>query len=406
MSRRAGSRTDRSSTRDTIPPVRVIHVITGLGVGGAERLLVDHLQHTRHEARVISLVPGGAFAQQIRELGIPVIELSMNGNRDIQAVFRLAHLIRAAQPDVVHVHLYRALLFGRVSARIAGVRAIIATEHSAQANETERRPATAPVKVLYRFAELMGQLTIAVSAETKRILEQHWGIPAGRIAVVPNAVDVQRLRAWLPERDNERRRLGMTPDDVVVVTVGRLAPGKHTDKVVDAIAELLQRTTESWRLVIVGDGVDREQVDRAVSRHGLGSRITILGELENVAPILAAADVYVSASTAETFGISYLEAYCMGLPLVYRTGPSIEVIDQVSPEVRTVHVGESDSLAEGIVKARELGRDTRPLPSEAMNIIDITGFARNVDQLEESVIPTRSPAGWVVELTHDHQMKD
>ena len=119
--------------------MRVLHIVTGLASGGAERqlhLLLRHLPpHQRCE--VLTLTNPGTVADALRADGVTVHHLAMRGNRDLGALPRLVRLVRAGRYDLVHTHLYRAQLYGRLAARLAGVRAVVSTEHSLHAGVIE-----------------------------------------------------------------------------------------------------------------------------------------------------------------------------------------------------------------------------------------------------------------------------
>src|SRR4051812_14668488 len=126
--------------------MKVLHVITGLDVGGAEvqlSMLLRHMAEGAADAEVVTLTNAGAVADAIRADGFQVTDLGMRGNRDLRALPRLVRLIRAGGFDLVHTHLYRACVYGRVAARLAGVRAVVATEHSLGDTQMEGRRLTA-----------------------------------------------------------------------------------------------------------------------------------------------------------------------------------------------------------------------------------------------------------------------
>ncbi|MBK3590509.1 glycosyltransferase, partial [Streptomyces sp. MBT57] len=105
--------------------MRALHVITGLGVGGAEQQLRLLLRHLPAECDVVTLTNPGPVADGLRADGVRVVHLGMRGNRDLSAVGRLTRLIRDGRYDLVHTHLYRACVYGRIAARLAGVRAAV-----------------------------------------------------------------------------------------------------------------------------------------------------------------------------------------------------------------------------------------------------------------------------------------
>ena len=100
--------------------MKVLHVITGLAAGGAETQLRLLLRHSRTDADVVALYNAGVVAEQLRRDGVLVTDLAMRSNRQVGAVLELAGLMRQGRYDVVHTHLYRACLYGRVAAKMAG----------------------------------------------------------------------------------------------------------------------------------------------------------------------------------------------------------------------------------------------------------------------------------------------
>ena len=129
--------------------MKVLHVITGLGVGGAELQLRAILQQTRHDADVVTLYNPGPVADMIRSDGNGVRSLGMQSNTQLSALIRLRRIIRAGRYDVVHTHLYRSQIYGRPAAWLAGTPVVLSTEHSIGETHLERREMTRPVQALY-----------------------------------------------------------------------------------------------------------------------------------------------------------------------------------------------------------------------------------------------------------------
>lgn len=368
--------------------LRVAHIVTGLRAGGAERLLVDHAAHTRHQVEVIALAHEGVMADRLRALGVPVHCVWMTHNRDLRAVQRLTRILRQTRPDVVHVHLYRALLFGRLSARLAGIKAIVATEHSAAPEATERRPATRRVKAMYRIAERWGRLTIAVSAETRDVLIRHWGLDAARVTVIPNGVDVQAMTPTPSARAACRARLGIPEQHRVLVTTGRLSQGKHVDRLIDAVARLtVGEGRRDVDLLVVGDGDLRTQLIQHAAELGVCDQVRFIGEVADVLPYLACADVYVSASEYETYGISIVEAYVSGLPVVYHNSPAAADLARVADGGRLQRSSpEPAALAEAILAALQLPVGPQHVEAAVRRLVDVAAVCQRIDDAEESVL--------------------
>lgn len=298
--------------------MRVLHIITGLGVGGAEQQLRLLLRYQGWPARVVTLTNAGAVADGIRRDGGQVDDLGMRGNRDVAALPRLVRLIRAGRYDLVHTHLYRACVYGRLAARLAGVPRIVATEHSLGPELIEGRPLTTGVRRLYLASERLGAVTVAVSgAVAKRLVG--WGVPAGRVVVVPNGVEAGRYRFDPGRRAALRRELGIAPDAFVIGTVGRLIAGKRLDVLLRALPRL-----DRAILLVVGDGPARAELAAVAARAGVAGRVVFAGERDDVPGLLSAMDTLASASPAETFGLAILEGLAAGLPVRYVSCPALD----------------------------------------------------------------------------------
>lgn len=278
--------------------MRVLHVITGLGVGGAELQLRSVLQHTRHDAEVVALYNPGEVAEMISRDGVRVHDLGMTGNTEIAALLRLWKLIRRGGYDVVHTHLYRACIYGRLAARLAGVPVVVATEHSIGRTHLERRRMTRGVQALYLGTDLCSDATIAVSDTVADRLVQ-WGVQQDKITTIPNGVDFGRVAFDESHRARIRAEFGVADGARVVGVLGRLDPNKRFDLVIEAMAPMLDATT---RLLIVGEGPDRGRLEGVVREHGLSERVVFTGERHDVAAMLSALDLFVASSDQETFG--------------------------------------------------------------------------------------------------------
>lgn len=258
--------------------MRVLHIITGLGIGGAEQQLRLLLGQLPTDSAVVTLTNPGAVARGITADGFPVTDLAMSGNRDLGALPRLTRLIRDGRYDLVHTHLYRACVYGRLAARLAGVRTVVATEHSLGAHRIEGRPLTAGTRALYLGSERLGTATVAVSTTVAHRLRR-WGVPRDRIHVVPNGIDVPRFAFDETVRNKARAELGLPADAFVVGGVGRLSPGKRFDILVRAVA-----ARPGARLLLVGEGPEGDRLRSLAGELGAADRVLLHGACEDPPP--------------------------------------------------------------------------------------------------------------------------
>ncbi|MFD7326977.1 glycosyltransferase [Streptomyces sp. NPDC059875] len=369
--------------------MKVLHIITGLGIGGAEQQLRLLLRHLPVRNEVVTLTNPGAVARGITSDGVPVVHLGMAGNRDLGALPRLAGIVRQGRYDLVHTHLYRACVYGRIAARLAGVRAVLATEHSLGDTQIEGRPLSAGTRALYRATERLGTSTVAVSPSVARRLEK-WGVAPSRIHVVPNGIDRARFGHDEDARRMTRKVLGLPEDAFVVGGVGRLTPGKRFDRLVRAVASVPEA-----RLLLVGEGEERERLLAVARECGAAGRVLLAGACEDPPSVtstgpalpsfLAAMDVFVSTSPDETFGLAVVEALAAGLPVLYVACPAVDDLPpDAAPGARRIgaSVPELISALRGIRDAR-LARLPQP---EAARRYDIAHSAQQLMSLYEQAV--------------------
>ncbi|MGW3939087.1 glycosyltransferase [Streptomyces phaeochromogenes] len=363
--------------------MKALHVITGLGVGGAEQQLRLLVRHLPVDCDVVTLTNPGAVAEDLTADGVRVMHLGMHGNRDLSALPRLVREIRGGRYDVVHTHLYRACVYGRIAARLAGVRAVVATEHSLGDSQMEGRRLTSGVRALYLASERLGRSTVAVSPTVAERLRR-WGVPGPRIEVVPNGIDVARFRFDADRRESTRRRLGLPQGAYVVGGVGRLTAGKRFEVLVRALAEL---PDDVW-LLLVGGGPEENVLRRTAQAAGVADRVLFTGERPNTeaAPggsgldlpsLIGAMDTLASPSAEEAFGLAVVEALAAGLPVLYVSCPAVDDLPpSAAPFARRVQGG-ADSFVRALRQVRAQGPGPRSAPEAAHHY----SIARSADRL-------------------------
>jgi len=365
--------------------VKVLHVITGLGVGGAELQLWSVLRHTRHDADVVTLYNPGAVADRMQGDGVIVRDLGMRRNTELAALLRLRKIIRDGGYDVVHAHLYRACVYARPAAWLARTTAVVTSEHSIGETHIERRRMTSGVRALYLGTDLFSNATIAVSRAVSERLVQ-WGVPARKITVIPNGVDFDRVAFDADARARVRKELGVDDASFVVGVLGRLDPIKRYHLVIEAAAPLLG---DGRKLLIVGDGDERARLEQVARDHGAQGDVIFAGERHDVGAMLSALDLFVASSSQETFGLSVLEALANGLPALYTTCPAL---DDVPTDRATQVAGTVDDLRAGLEAAMRAQPGSREPDGEVYQRYGIAAVASRIDDLYEQLAGTSSAA--------------
>jgi glycosyltransferase involved in cell wall biosynthesis len=356
-------------------PLRVLHIITGLAAGGAEeqlRLLLPRLAEHGVSSEVAVFYHAGSVAQALRAEGIAVTDLHSPGFWDRRAVARLSGLIRAGGYDMVHTHLFRSGLHGRIAARRAGVRTLVHTEHSLNPVLIEGRRRNPAIDRLYCWAERRGTVTVAVSDAVAHELSE-LGVRPERIRVLPNGIDPAQLAYDPKERAAFRAEHGLAEDDFVVLCLGRLAASKRLDLAIEAVAEVSAARRPNVCLLVVGAGEELAALT-GLAEQRLPGRAVFTGELpgSRLAAALSASDLLLSPSPEETFGMAVLSAAAVGLPVAFASCPALSELGLVELDAQ-----ESAQPA----PARSEAGQTGPAPTGSPQAEPTTAGADRVKQL-------------------------
>lgn len=366
-------------------PLRVVQVITSLPTGGAERQLELLVGRTHEHTTTIALYEGGPVADSMRAAGHQVDVLGMRGWRRVVAPVRLARQLRRLRPDVVHVHLLAAQLWGIPAARLARVPVVVSSEHSLMRDTIEGRPHTRWLRGVYRLLERLTTRTVAVSATTAERLRD-WGVPASKIAVSDNGIDFGALELDPAGRAALRHELGLAPDTTVIGAVGRLDPVKRIDLVLHACAPLLR---DGAALIVAGSGGLRPELEALAARLGVAGSVHWLGSRGDMTTVLSAMDVLVSASADETFGMAVVEALGNGLPVAFVECPALEELSSVP--LHAHHIArttdeqvDADALRDGVRQALAIGR--APVPAELRERYGVVAATRRMEALHAQLV--------------------
>lgn len=332
------------------PPLQVHALIDGLGCGGAQLLLADfaelaplagvtltvgYLRDERDDAALVRL----------KEAGVAPVLVGVSrllGPTDLRRVRRHVARIR---PSLVHTHLKYADVLGGISARSLGI-PVVSTLHEATWRGTRRERARQRVAGLTRRA--CADRIIAVSeAARSSYLATGWDRP-NRLMTVYNGI---RPHDRVEARDQARARFGLGPSDVVLLMLSALRPEKAHDVALKTFA-LLSRRFPQLRLLIVGDGPRRAEVERLAGEFGSG--VVMAGYQADVASPLAAADVLLHPSHIEAFPTALLEAMAASVPIVATAVGGIpEILGEAGAGVLVPPPPEVDRLAAAITPLLE-----------------------------------------------------
>jgi glycosyltransferase involved in cell wall biosynthesis len=291
-------------------PVRVLHVVKGLGPGGAERLLVSmasvaDTSHVHHE--VGYLLPWKAhLVPELEALGVPVHLLaSRGGMKDPTWVVRLRRMARDF--DVVHLHSPAVAAIARPVLRSLRRRpALASTEHNVWGSHA------VTTRVLNALTLPLDDIRWAVSEE---VISSSWTPWRGRTEVLVHGIPREPLQQRRRERLHVRTEQEWAERDVVVTVVANMRAHKDYPTLFEAAALALVDEPR-LRFVSIGQGPLEAELRALLRTWNLGDRFVMLGYHSDPAAVLAGSDVFTLSSRHEGLPISLLEAMALGLPPV------------------------------------------------------------------------------------------
>lgn len=343
--------------------MRVVHVIVGLNIGGAELMLKRLIDsHSRHHSgvnhAVISLTDQGVLGDQLNKQGASVYCLGMTSIFSGPATFfKLRKLLRELRPDVVHTWMYHADLLGGLAAGSLGLRNIIWCIRS-----TDIHKGGSKVTLLIRklCAWLSGRLpcVIVCAADASRQVHEAVGYASDKMQVIPNGFELDKL---LPTESNGTRvrdELGIGHDCKLVVSVGRYNPVKDHKTFIEAAGKVAAHR-DDVNFMLVGRDLERSnsQLMALIDATGEADAFYLLGERNDVPACLQASDVFCLHSATEGFPNVLAEAMAVGLPCITtNVGDAAYLLN--NPEW-VVPAASPDNLAEKLNGLLSLSYDNR-----------------------------------------------
>jgi len=301
---------------------KILFVITGLAVGGAETQLVrvaTRLRQRGWDVRVVTLMPPRAYVDVLEQAGIPVTTLGIRNKRPpLRPIWRLARIIRESKPAIVHSHMVHANLLTRFTRLLVPVPVLVCSARSIQEGGRLR-------DWLYRLTDPLCDLTTHVcEAGAQRYVRERI-VPPHKMRVVYNGVDVEQFRLDGQRRERMRRETQIG-NHFVWLAVGRLEAPKDYPTLIRAFARISD-VREDTLLWIVGDGPLRRQVEALTREMGLQVRVRFWGLRADVSNLMNGADAFVMSSSREGLPNVLLEAQACGLPaVVTNVGGNSEVV--------------------------------------------------------------------------------
>jgi glycosyltransferase involved in cell wall biosynthesis len=290
---------------------KVIHIVEDLKVGGLEKVIaaiVTGVDSQKYETEIWCLAGGGQVAEWVRFKGGIVRIFSWATYHNPLNVAGLAFQLRKHRVDIVHTHGYFGSTFGRLAAVAAGIRHVLSHVHTNYIDFKKRH------FLIERSLSHISSKIICVSQTVKDFVESCEGISAEKTCLIYN------VPIWLfengPDRPPSRHSLGFSDQDCVIVSVGSLVENKGHRVLIDSL-RMLMPVHPQLKLLVLGDGSLRLELEQLALRHQLASAVVFAGVVKNPRPFLALSDIFVLPTIyREGLPLAILEAMDQRLPVV------------------------------------------------------------------------------------------
>ncbi|MEX0387410.1 glycosyltransferase family 4 protein [Spiribacter onubensis] len=329
--------------------MKVMHVITGLGDGGAEaslyRLCEHDIDNTHH---VVSLSTFGKHGPMLEGLGIDVAVLNMSPRRPSAIGFyRLVRLLRSKRPDVVQTWMYHGDLIGGLCARLAGIKAVVwGVRHSTLEPRKSKRTTVLIAKWL---AKLSSWVPVKIVVCAQRGMEVHTslGYEKSKMIYIPNGYDLRKLSPMPVGQAERKAHLASGKSASVLGMVSRFAPEKDHANLLEALA-IVKKRGVTFYCLLVGAGVSQSNSELMglIGKHGLSKSVDVLGQRTDIPQFMNGLDLHVLSSSSEGFPNVVAEAMACGTPCVVTdVGDAGEIVGDTGWVVPPKN---SDALADAI----------------------------------------------------------
>jgi glycosyltransferase involved in cell wall biosynthesis len=290
-------------------PTKIAHAVYSLMIGGSEVLAWRIAKALNingvYDCSLYAVDRGGPLSDALSADKIKYRVFSRKSRIDLRLLGALAAQLRADKIQLVHTHHLGQLLYAGLAARLVGAK-VVHTEHEFYSLSNRR------LQILLWFLVKMADVVTAVNDPVSSFLRDQVGIPSPKIVTIQNGIDISPYLAAMPIARSE---LGWSNNDVVVGCVARLEPEKGVAILLEAFSLVLKHQPNA-KLLIAGDGGERERLRSTSGRLGLNGSVHFLGTRSDIPEVLATCNVVALPSIHEGLPMALLEAMAAGKAVV------------------------------------------------------------------------------------------
>ncbi len=390
---------DQSSTDvlgETTSPLKIVHIINDLEIGGAEIMLYRMLSHEHAsplETSVVSLMDRGALRERINALGIPVHSPGMKPIvPSLQSIRKFQRIMRQLRPDVIHGWLYHGSLAGQFASFFApgNIPVIWSIHYSMYSLSFEKRSTAAVVRICAPLSRRASAVVFV--SHTSQAQHRALGFSTRSNVVIPNGIDIELFAPSAEHRWSVREELGLDRETLLIGLISRYHRMKDHANFLRAAAIVAQQNSDV-HFLLAGREVDanNDTLVSLIRELGILDRVHLLGERTDVPRLTASLDIHTMSSLyGESFPVIVGEAMACGVPCVVTdVGDSGWLVGNTG---RKVTPGRSDELAAAWNELLEMGSEKRQALGAAARtrVADNFSLGSIVSQYDDLYLKTRA----------------
>ena len=325
--------------------MKILYVITGLGIGGAEKVvadLADQMVALDHNVKIAYLT-GEALVTPTSSK-VEIIALNLNSVKDfLSASRKYQRLIKNFCPDIIHSHMIHSNVFARLNRTFCSVSKLICTAHSSNEGGSARMLA-------YRLTNYLSDINTNVSVEATKAMINKGAFTKNNVITIYNGVNLNKFK-------NNYKNAKLDKNLLNIIAIGNFSDAKDYPNLIAAFAILKKQSSREIKLTIVGDGELRPRIESLIKNYNLDKDIELLGRRSNIPQLLNAANIFVSSSKYEGLPTVVIEAMaCECYVVATDCGGSAEILGDTG---KLVPIQDSQELAKALENAINLDVEKR-----------------------------------------------
>lgn len=325
--------------------IRVLHVVQSMETGGLENGIVNLVNHSNNDEFIVDILCLRARGELADRITNPNSQVFFDGNQDQSKLIAIKKVYRQCKLypyDIVHSHGYATMLASYIGATIAGCPYIINGEHGTLYHNSRKEI------LIQRFLFNRMKLNLSVSQVLTDTICQLFSVSQHKFQTIINGVDTEK---FIPEQEPQlvkqklQNELGLTDNNIVIGSVGRLVAVKNYPSLIKAMA-LVKSEVAQAKLLLAGEGAERAKLESLISDLELTQQVILLGRRDDVPDLMKLYDIFVLPSFSEGLSNTLLESMASGTPVVAsKVGGNSEIV----AEGRSGYLYDSDDV-QGLAK--------------------------------------------------------